>query len=185
MRLANNPLNDKRDFAVIEALKAKYEHRVEQREDGTSRIMMPPDDKAKGLCKREWVKRKQKKKDDAQNRAAAAVTALERGGGGGGRRQGGSASGDDSESSSDDDASSDDEAPKPKDGAGVGPSSAEDANGEADVLSALSPPELRMKLRELGENATVTTADLDGSPRTKQAEEKILRSRLRAAFAAL
>ena len=185
VRLANNPLNDKRDFAVIEALKAKYEHRVEQREDGTSRIMMPPDDKVKGLCKREWVKRKQKKKDDAQNRAAAAVTALERGGGGGGGRQGGSASGDDSESSSDDDASSDDEAPKPKDGAGVGPSSAEDANGEADVLGALSPPELRMKLRELGENATATTADLDGSPRTKQAEEQILRSRLRAAFAAL
>ena len=54
-----------------------------------------------------------------------------------------------------------------------------------DIVDALSLPELRTKLKEIGERATVTNDDLDGSPRTQLATGAVLRTRLRTAFAAL
>ena len=54
-----------------------------------------------------------------------------------------------------------------------------------DVVDALDLPELRTKLRELGERATVTNSDLGTFPRTSAAQGGVLRTRLRAAFAAL
>ena len=78
VKLANNPMNAKRDHVVFEALEALYAHRMA---DG--KRMMPPEDKVKNLCKREWAKRKKEKGEEAQNAAAAAVAATERGGGDG------------------------------------------------------------------------------------------------------
>lgn len=197
VRLANNPINDKRDSAVFDALLAKYEFRM----DGATK-MMPPPEKVKALCKREWTKRVQKKKDEAQNQAAAAVAAVERGGGGGRARRprrvtgdsssdDGDGSGSGSGSGGDNDSDCDDEK---EDAGGTGRNTptpatatgtASTENGDGDIVDALSLPELRTKLKELGERATVTNDDLHGSPRTQLATGAVLRTRLRTAFAAL
>ena len=54
-----------------------------------------------------------------------------------------------------------------------------------DIVAVLRGAELRTKLKELSERATVTDADLSGARRTRLAEEAILRARLRTAFDAL
>ena len=194
VELANNPMNAKRDHVVFEALEAKYAHRM-----ADDKRMMPPEDKVKNLCKREWAKRKKEKGEEAQNAAAAAVAAMERGDGGGG--------GDDDD---DDDASGDDDGdgdgagdgasdgadgdtPLPRRATGTGEGSmdtsaedtADDDGNDGDVVDSLNLGELRTKLKELGARVTVTNGDLEGKERRTATQAAILRVRLRAAFARL
>ena len=194
MKLANNPMNAKRDHVVFEAPEAKYAHRMA---DG--KRMMPPEDKVKNLCKREWAKREKEKGEEAQNAAAAAVAATERGDGGGG-------DGDDEgcDSSGDEDGDgdgagdgasdgADGDTPLPRRATGTGEGSmdtsaedtADDDGNDGGVVDSLNLGELRTKLRELGARVTVTNGDLEGKERRTATQVAILRVRLRAAFARL
>ena len=191
VKLANNPMNAKRDHVVYESLAAKYKYSMSGPAHDRTR-MMPPEDKVKGLCKREWVKRAKEKKAASQNAAAAAVAAVERGGGGGGDDDDDHNSDGDGDDDGDDDGAGDDGTDKDSPPAGAqSRDSGEGAGGgggsgdDVDVVSALTAAELRTKLKELGERATVTNDDLGATCRTKIAEGLILRTRLRAAFAAL
>lgn len=191
VKLANNPMNAKRDHVVFESLAAKYKYSMSGPAHDRTR-MMPPEDKVKGLCKREWVKRAKEKKAASQNAAAAAVAAVERGGGGGGDDDDDHNSDGDGDDDGDDDGAGDDGTDKDSPPAGAqSRDSGEGAGGgggsgdDVDVVSALTAAELRTKLKELGERATVTNDDLGAACRTKTAEGLILRTRLRAAFAAL
>lgn len=190
IKLASNPMNAKRDNVVFEAIEAKYKHRM-----SGGRRMMPPPEVVKNLCKREWAKGVEKKSQEAQNAAAAAVAAVERGGGddsdGGGDEDGDDDDGDGSADGSDN-GENVRNAPRPGAG-GTGDMDASANDGgdsdagsdSGDVVDALDLPELRTKLRELGERATVTNSDLGTFPRTSAAQGGVLRTRLRAAFAAL
>ena len=70
VRLANNPVNDKRDTKVFTELEAKYQHRMA---DGKE--MMPTLQAVTNLCKREWGKRQKQKKKTPRTTALATSSA--------------------------------------------------------------------------------------------------------------
>ena len=182
VRLANNPMNDKRDSRVFTELEAKYKHCMA---DGKQ--MMPTPQAVTNLCKREWGKRKKQKKEDAQNKAAAAVAQAE--------RRSSAEEADDEEEEEDEDeeelgdaGAADEDAGDSTGGWGVERQDGDDGAGGAiggDLLDALDLPELRWKLKEFGERATVTNGDLAGAMGTNENRARVLRARLRAMYESL
>ena len=73
-------------------------------------------------------------------------------------------------------------------GGGVERQDGDDGAGGAiggDLLDALDLPELRWKLKEFGERATVTNGDLAGAMGTNENRARVLRARLRAMYESL